>query len=358
MSSSSTEESKEKSTWISRNKNTVLFFVRILGDIIALGLWFFHLIPEEYTKTGEGGSLNQNGLVAIILIGIALIVSIISNIVLRISFKKEHNLTNTQNEKKTEILNDEIRQLKDQIDQEKILGLRNKRYVEVFQQLKSINSHIHNIIRSAEYTKSALAEKFKDYCNSLSKLFTSIVDQECHVSVKIFTWENEKLIIRTFARDKLKLERTEVDHKLAIEHTIEHNTDYQHIFANFEKEGYYFLCNDLVSHEHYMNTSFLLHGETHMFTSRSLMEREEKWPLKYKSTIVVPICPSIFEERKLDNVIGFLCVDCASKDAFKEDIDLEILFGCADLIYNPLKSIHTKKEVANGQNSEIAASQN
>ncbi len=352
------EGKQKKLNWASRNKETIFFGLRILGDIIALGLWFFHLIPEKYTKTGEGGSLNQNGLAAIILIGIALLVSIASNIFLRMAFKKEQALVASENLVNTTQLKEEIKQLHYQLDDEKTLGQRNKRYVEVFQQLKSINSHIHNIIRNTDYTKPALAEKFKDYCNSLSKLFSSIVDAECHVSVKIFTWEQEKLIIRTFARDKLNLERTEVDHKTTIEHTIEHNSDYQHIFANFDKAAHYFLCNDLVSCENYMNTSFLLHSDTHMFTSRSLVEREEKWPLPYKSAIVVPICPSIFEERKLDNVIGFLCVDCAGKNAFKEDIDLEILFGCADLIYNPLNSIHTKKETVNGQAAEITPSKN
>ena len=74
------------------------------------------------------------------------------------------------------------------------------------------------------------------------------------------------------------------------------------------------------------------------FSSNSLDEREKNWPLHYKSVIVVPICPSIEDQRSTNSLLGFLTIDSDKKNIFVEEIDAEILSGCADGIYNALKS--------------------
>ncbi len=65
--------------------------------------------------------------------------------------------------------------------------------------------------------------------------------------------------------------------------------------------------------------------------------RNWKWPLPYKSTIVVPICP--IEENTLAGLVGFLCVDSTRNLAFKKDYDVELLLGIAEGIYNTVREM-------------------
>lgn len=59
-----------------------------------------------------------------------------------------------------------------------------------------------------------------------------------------------------------------------------------------------------------------------------------RWPLPYRSAIVVPICPGISAKRMPSELIGFLCVDSPRLGAFKKQFDTEVMIGVADGIYN------------------------
>jgi len=52
--------------------------------------------------------------------------------------------------------------------------------------------------------------------------------------------------------------------------------------------------------------------------SMSFEEKNRTWPLKYKSTIVAPICPSIHEHRTNEKLLGFICVDSMDIGAFRD----------------------------------------
>jgi len=64
-------------------------------------------------------------------------------------------------------------------------------------------------------------------------------------------------------------------------------------------------------------------------------DKEEKWPLPYKSTIVVPLT---LMERQINNdeentFIGTLCVDSLEKGVFDRGLDKIILQCLSEVIY-------------------------
>lgn len=67
--------------------------------------------------------------------------------------------------------------------------------------------------------------------------------------------------------------------------------------------------------------------------------RPYNWPLWYKSTLVVPIIPLNSNQRSIDNLRGFLCLDSSETKSFNEKVDMEILRGAADELINSIDSL-------------------
>jgi hypothetical protein len=107
----------------------------------------------------------------------------------------------------------------------------------------------------------------------------------------------------------------------------------------------YFLGNNLPSDGSYKNSSiesshkyYPGEDDTRLEKIFKYLNRRRNWPLKYKSTLVVPIYPLVRESNE-DNTqpIGFLCVDSRSRRTFNRGYDLDIMRGVADGLYYYLK---------------------
>ncbi len=61
-----------------------------------------------------------------------------------------------------------------------------------------------------------------------------------------------------------------------------------------------------------------------------------RWPLHYKSTIVVPIVPLTADEQDTDALRGFLCIDSPSNMIFQHKYDVEILRGVSEGLYRKI----------------------
>lgn len=204
-----------------------------------------------------------------------------------------------------------------------ILSIINSGFLEIHSINREKDSNENTELRSYKYKKTC-----ESMCCKISTAFSTITSKPCHVSIKYLSQLNEDgpLFIATLARSTPD---RQYDNNNVI-HWVDSNTDFREIFVNIgNDEGKYFFCNNLPNYIGYQNSSFLNYSKNSGYYKFS----RSKWPLPYRSTIVVPIYPNLggVEEDKL---IGFLCVDSASKGAFQKDYDVDIMRGVANGIYD------------------------
>lgn len=68
--------------------------------------------------------------------------------------------------------------------------------------------------------------------------------------------------------------------------------------------------------------------------------RRKNWPLKYRSTLVVPIVPLMADEQSQDMLRGFLCIDSQKENIFNETVDVSILKGISDGLYSQIDKLY------------------
>lgn len=300
-------------------------WIRIGAEYIAVILLIFHLLPEKFVSEWK-----TNGMAVVILLGITLILSLVFR------YKGEEHLRNEigliQNDLTTQI--------------EKIKSLhRLTCYSNVFPILNEAFSKLHDTMRG-EHLEQEYRDAFKDFCTKLAHVFRNVTGVDCSVCIKIpiKTRNNNRKITnlkaKTLVRDALSIKRDSID-SIRVDHFFQQNTDFEYIFNHINSDkGRYFLNNNLPSIPNYKNTSFLAKGDsiTYFHEGASIEEKEKDWPLPYKASIATPICPGISNQRSLGTLFGFLCVDSVQANVFNEKIDPELVCGCADGLYNPLKT--------------------
>ena len=217
---------------------------------------------------------------------------------------------------------------------------RNSRYSESLTLLNKGFENIHKIARENNVTTDSIVASLENLCTQLAQAFTNITASRCSVCIKILSEgkakNKGKLKIETLCRDLYsKSDRSIVDIK---EHLVEKNTDFLTILKDIDKpSGKYFISNQLPFRFDYQNSSFEFYNDCPdegTFLFFKIFLRYWRWPLPYKSTIVVPICPGISTERSKETLLGFLCVDSPRLFVFKKFFDIDIMNGVADGLYN------------------------
>lgn len=200
-------------------------------------------------------------------------------------------------------------------------------------------SEIHKLIRTKDITRDQIRLACQKLCDKTAKAFTVITSTNCFATIKVYSQKTKvaRLKTVTLCRDQHQTKRRKYSDSKKIDHWIDENTDFSKIFNNIgAQEGEYFICNRIPFRSDYRNTSFKSYREPYSSDLPFIgsLIRYLRWPLPYKSTLVVPICPGIAEERIEDNLLGFLCVDSKSQNAFRIDHDVDLLSGIADGLYN------------------------
>lgn len=232
---------------------------------------------------------------------------------------------------------------------------RQAKYSNAISYLNSGFAPIHDLLRKAKNNFRDISWEEKDHafenlCNNLVKAYTNITGNSCSVCIKVFEPDeniksmnkNPHLIkVMTINRDSESKEKRNFEKAKELNHYVAWNTDFFQIFENIGSlDGERFFCNELPYLSEYYNTSFPLYDKNLTYKGfPSNMSKKDKlkyWPLPYKSTVVVPICPHSGKTATLDETIGFLCVDSFKMNAFDKNHDYNILIGVADGIYYPL----------------------
>lgn len=186
---------------------------------------------------------------------------------------------------------------------------------------------LHN--RLIQETKSIKNENFEgiihvlsDKCTEISEAFEAIKDVKIGVCIKYINGEIGHPYAKTLCRDSHSSNcRKDYDNSETIDYLSE-NTDFAYIFKQISKnekfDKLYYFQNRLANKHQYINT----HLNNNDLPSGALAyyRRRKKWPLPYKSTIVVPFLSC--DGTMLD---GFLCIDSPESNGFIENRDVVIL---------------------------------
>lgn len=218
---------------------------------------------------------------------------------------------------------------------------RERRYAQTIAIIAGGFGEIHRLHREGANIERAVVACEK-LCDSVASAFTIITGTKCNACIKTMTYEDDcngakRAKAITFARSRDQSRNPKANN---VRHWIDKNTDFLTILEKIDTpRGEYFFSNSLVFRFGYQNTSFDVYGK---IPDNNWLFRYWRWPLPYKSTIVVPICPSASPASS--NLVGFFCVDSREVGAFKKDFDVALIEGVADGVFNTIFAIHTAQE--------------
>ena len=227
------------------------------------------------------------------------------------------------------------------------------RYADAFAIINIGFSGLHQLRRKQNPTIEDILSELKTVCNNLSEVFGRIYNMNIGVSIKYIVSGNEsRPKVETLVRDQKSMtagRQTGTNDK--VEHWIDSNTDFNFIYNNIEnpnKDVSFFLEKHLPNRIDYKNTRLEDPWKTKQYWYPiERIYRKINWPLKYKSTLVVPIVPLQADEQNKSTIRGFLCVDSPHEGQFNKSFDVAIMKGVADGLYNQIDNIY----LLNKQNS-------
>ncbi len=265
----------------------------------------------------------------------------------------------TQVDEEAQPLKSELTQLSErlsQLEQAKIKSSLQSHYPKQptaglpLESIKTINYAFGelNKLRLKGYKDPVMVKNaFQHFCNATAESFSYRTGVDVSACIKVVKSASVSLTkprlieIMTFVRDKNSERERSVESYDNEPIILFENTDFYRIYRAIEKKEYkkaIFFCNDLPALNDYKNTrikddlsDLVDKGKT---TEERLELRNKHWNLPYRSTIVLPILPYGPHYDPDTQLIGYICIDALEKQAFNRDIDVEVLRGMADTLYN------------------------
>lgn len=235
-----------------------------------------------------------------------------------------------------------------------ILIMRESVYGNAIILLSQGYSKIHKN-RNREMTIEEVKTILSDFCDKIRDIYEFKTKAKCSVSIKTIVdlkIENNGINFDTrvvnLIRDSKCTKRYSKEYD-EIEHNIANNTCYERIISKFFSNKYdemFFLSNDIPSILDYDNSSFQLFPEYTVEMRENEKTRREKFPLKYKSELVVSVTPLIKDTKTTYPILGFLCIDCEleKQEVFYSKYDVPLLQGVSDGLYDFIKlNLYTKQ---------------
>ena len=197
-----------------------------------------------------------------------------------------------------------------------------------------------------------IIQNLSNLCDSLAEAFMDIYGEHIGVCIKFIVDDNKRPLVQTLVRDRYsKTCQRKTGSSDTTKHWLDGNSDFDFIYSNFNNDNvdtsYYYEPN-LPTCKDYKNTRL----KSSWMPKRNLLffeniVRRKMWPLKYRSTLVVPIVPLQADEQSQDKIRGFLCIDSPKEGYFKGTTDIHILKGVSDGLYNQIDLL---QQLMQGQN--------
>lgn len=234
---------------------------------------------------------------------------------------------------------------------------RTVRYATIFDDINTGFAHIHKSERNENTTVNDIIGELSDLCDSIHNAFSKVYNTEIGVCIKFIVIENNRAKAQTLVRDEYsKKNQRRTGNNDKTKHWIDANSDFEFIYTNIENDNedtsYYYeghlpICKD------YKNTR--LHQGWQPRKPFGLFEnvlRRRNWPLKYRSTLVVPIVPLMADEQKQEILRGFLCIDSSEEGIFNRTIDVCVLKGISDGLYSQIDKLYKLTQNDGSKESE------
>lgn len=227
-------------------------------------------------------------------------------------------------------------------------SIRYKRYALAYITINKAFTHSHKLILH-ENILAQLPDALHHlelFCNELSATFSGITNKTCSVCIKLFTLtENNEIAVHTLCRDfDSNSSGARVHPDEDTDHLLKENTDFTWIFEHIDKTGiqfHYYFSNSLPLEDFYINSR--INSDEYPPKSKIIIWKEIlrcfRWPLPYRSTIVVPITPLTEQKINEGEIVGYLCIDSPSFWTFNKKFDIHIMRGVADGLYSSMKLI-------------------
>lgn len=197
-----------------------------------------------------------------------------------------------------------------------------------------VRDFLSGLVASRDINLEKTTEKILD---AISNCFSMTSGKTCRASIVEL---NDRFELTVVARDSMSSIKAIPRNK---KHLLGNNTDFRNLWYSINGCSRYYLNNNIIrswiNHD-YCNSCFIEYGEPEIksvFGFRFV----KKWPLSYKSAIVLPIrYVSEFVPPKDTETLsphwdyyGFLCIDSGSKNSFDERYSPELGGVFADMLY-------------------------
>ncbi len=192
--------------------------------------------------------------------------------------------------------------------------------------------------------------KLSETCTEISKILTKLKGSLISVCVKYTNALNEDyngMYVKTLSRDYEANRQRKNLYSESVLDKISDNTDFEELFVKIinkvDWKEVYFFANYLPQKHQYNNS----HLDKSIIPDElfSWISRNNKWPLPYKSTIVVPIISGANK-----NIYGYLCVDSPKNNGFNLISDVKIVQDIALDLSQTIKTISEKHLISNKLN--------
>jgi len=235
-----------------------------------------------------------------------------------------------------------------------VLRYRKKvRYAEVFEDINIGFASLHQIDRQNIESKEKIVFRIGELCNAISEVFTKINGHHIRTCIKFLTIHNARPRVITLIRDKKsKVRGGKTGVKDDTDHWLDQNSDFDFIYSNFDDDNVdtsYYYGTRLPIRKNYYNTRLKKWPPEEKLFIVNYVNRIRLWPLQYRCTLVVPIIPLVADEQKKSALRGFLCIDSPRNIAFNKDVDVEILKGISDGLYNKIDKLYQLLKNKNGE---------
>lgn len=225
-----------------------------------------------------------------------------------------------------------------------------KSVIEGRKELQQVQIKAQNLNRGNNF--SSLDKSLKEFsilCQHISKGLRRFHSSEISVCIHYVNKIDGKDCVEVLARNTDSEYKRSKFHKNSTKpDLINRNSDFKYIFLQLQDDNSqaHYISNFAAWNPFYENSHL-----PNFHTKHNWLRLFAKWPLPYKSAVVVPIkIPNTTQSK----ILGFLSVDSDKTYAFSKKYDVQILMEMADSLSSPLNQfaerhlLHQKKEKSNG----------
>jgi hypothetical protein len=188
-----------------------------------------------------------------------------------------------------------------------------KKYSVMLNDLTKMFSEIdYERVKNSPQTIEEVLEFLQILTDKYKLAFDDITESNCRITIKILSYENSDVVIRTLVRDSFSESHGKIFDK-SFKSRLTDDTAALSIFSGNK----YFLENDLTKMKSYSSADIL-----------NLQKHRRELMLSYSSILVVPF--SYGSESQRESLLGFLTINSSKRMAFDKSVDIDIARGLAD----------------------------